>query len=129
MDAVMVSFPEAAVNSAAERMRQSDKATEKISAGQLAALAARFGTPAQPPELEVQKALEHGFGYVMALEARRQRTRSETGDHEADPAADERQMLAEIGSIWDALRSLQAASERRQPPRLPAGFVLPARKP
>ena len=109
-------------------MHQSHEARSSISIEQLDALAARFHSSHKPSELEVQDALERGFGCLMSLEARLQRMRKQTDGNQRRGEPVTSQLLDEIESLRDALTNLRAVSRSDANSWLSQGFILPSRK-
>jgi TolA-binding protein len=94
----------------------------------LYSLAARCGRAAPPARLEVERALEGGFGRLVALEARLQRVQAA----ENEPAAERESQIASLTDQIEALREALAELQRRVPadPQsyLAPGFVLPRQR-
>jgi hypothetical protein len=82
----------------------------------------RAGDP--PERVELDQALEGGFGRLIGLEAELQRTRDRvsTSDGDAERVIDVEQ---EIAVLRDALTELRTLSSPPGPPRVGYGFVLP----
>ena len=81
----------------------------------------RAGDP--PGDVEIEQALEAGFGRLIALEADLGRARK-AGESSAEAStADD--LLREIEALRDVLTELRTLSSPSGPPRIGYGFVLP----
>jgi hypothetical protein len=101
---------------------------EKRVAEPLHALSVRMRSGNAPTTVEIEQALEVGFGRLMGMEAELARARKRAG---VDPsaAAEVDDLLSQIGVLRDALVELRTLSSPPGPPRIGYGFVLPGQGP
>jgi hypothetical protein len=89
-------------------------------------LSARISRGETPPRLEIEQALEAGFGSLIALEAELQRAkRPSKGSDRAEATCDE--VLRQIERLSTALTQLRTVSSSPGQARVGYGFVLPTR--
>jgi hypothetical protein len=75
--------------------------------------------------MEVQEALERGFGLLMSLEAQLQRRQRIDPPTDVLAAAGPEDLLGSITALRDALTELRQLSSHSDEPRAGYGFVLP----
>jgi hypothetical protein len=86
-------------------------------------LSARIRSGSNPERLEVDGALERGFGRLISLEAELQRVMKSAEDSGKAERTSEMRHAIEI--LREALSELRAQSSPPGPPRIGYGFVLP----
>jgi hypothetical protein len=88
-------------------------------------LSTSFRSGATPERLEVDEALERGFGRLIGLEAELQRARGNGSapDESLSPVADLEHSIAVLSCALTELRTLSSPPGS---PRIGYGFVLPA---
>jgi hypothetical protein len=89
-------------------------------------LSSRIGTADPPSRLEVEQALEAGFGCLMGYEVQLQRVRGRSQDLDATEAS-HAELLGEAEMLRAALTQLRTLSSSPGPSRIGYGFVLPKR--
>jgi hypothetical protein len=95
----------------------------QIDAIQRMTACARTSTPQDP--MEVQEALERGFGLLMFLEAQLQGRRRVDPPTDVLASAGPEDLLESITVLRDALTELRQLSSHSDEPRTGYGFVLP----
>ena len=100
----------------------------------LRALSVRCAGPSAPSAVEIEDALERGFGRLISLEARLQRLRRGIADAGSErdsgshSGADQEALEQEIASLRDALEDLRGRSAPSPGAPLALGFVFPSKR-
>jgi hypothetical protein len=105
--------------------QNSCQASERIELFRSTSSRIRAGEPLA--RIEVEEALERGFGCLIQLEAQLQTARSAPPDAGAPPRPSPEQLLRTIVALRNALVELRTLSSPEGPPRIGYGFVLPRR--
>jgi hypothetical protein len=87
-------------------------------------LSARIEAADSPSRLEVEQALEAGFGCLMGYEVQLQRERGRSSESDATKASDV-ELLRQTEMLRAALTRLRTLSSPPGPSRVGYGFVLP----
>lgn len=92
----------------------------------------RCAGPSAPSAVEIEDALERGFGRLISLEARLQRLSKGIADAgpecDSDSAEDPQALEQEIASLRDALEDLRDRSNPSPGAPLALGFVFPSNR-
>lgn len=94
--------------------------------GRLQSMSESIRAGREPGRVEVEQALERGFGALVQLEARLQNVRR-AGASGSEPSSED-VLENSIGHLRDALTELQTLTSAETPPQVSYGFVLPEEK-